>query len=62
VTKGGYDEDLAREGVHIYLLYMISLLSYQYYLGLHTHLWKLATTYSWIHAELQLEQHVKDMS
>jgi hypothetical protein len=30
-------------------------------LGLHTHLWKVATTYIWKHAELQLEQHVKDM-
>jgi hypothetical protein len=42
-------------------LYRISLLSFQYYVGLHTHLWKVATTYSWRHAELQMEQYVKEM-
>jgi hypothetical protein len=42
-------------------LYMISLLGFQYYVGLHTHLWKVATTYSWRHAELQMEKHVKEM-
>jgi hypothetical protein len=42
-------------------LYIISLLGFQYYVGFHTHLWKVATTYSWRHAELQMEQHVKAM-
>jgi hypothetical protein len=42
-------------------LYRISLLGFQYYVSLHTHLWKVATTYSWLHAELQMEQHVKEM-
>jgi hypothetical protein len=42
-------------------LYSISLLCFQYYVGLHTHLWKVATTYSWRHAEIQMEQHVKEM-
>jgi hypothetical protein len=61
MLKGGYDEDLAIEWVPMYLLYRIILLGYQYYLGLHTHLWKVATTYSWKRAELQLEEHVKEM-
>jgi hypothetical protein len=42
-------------------LYRISLLGLQYYVGLHTHLWKVATTYRWRHAELHMEQHVKEM-
>jgi hypothetical protein len=42
-------------------LYRVSLLGFQYYVGVHTHLWKVATTYSWRHAELQMEQHVKEM-
>jgi hypothetical protein len=42
-------------------LYRISILGFQYYVGLHTHFWKIATTYSWSHAELQMEQHVKYM-
>jgi hypothetical protein len=42
-------------------LYRISLLGFQYYVGLHTHLCKVATTYRWLHAELQMEQHVKEM-
>jgi hypothetical protein len=42
-------------------LYRISLLGFQYYVGLDTHLWKVATTYSWRHAELHMEQHVKEM-
>jgi hypothetical protein len=40
-------------------LYIISLLGFQYYVDLHTHLWKAATTYRWRHAELQMEQHVR---
>jgi hypothetical protein len=28
--------------------------------GLHTRLWKLATTYSWRHTDLQMEQNVKE--
>jgi hypothetical protein len=59
--KAGYDEDFAREWVPMSHLYRISLLGFQYYVGLHTHLWKVATTYSWRHAELQMEQHVKEM-
>jgi hypothetical protein len=42
-------------------LYIISLLGFQYYVDLHTHLWKVATIYIWCHAELQMEQHVKEM-
>jgi hypothetical protein len=42
-------------------LYRISLLGFQYYVALHTHLWKLATTYSWRNAELHMEEHVKEM-
>jgi hypothetical protein len=61
MLKAGYDEDLAREWVPISHLYIISLLGFQYYMGLHTHLWKVATTYSWRHAELQMEQNVKEM-
>jgi hypothetical protein len=59
--KAGYDEDLAREWVPMSHLYRTSLLGFQYYVGLHTHLWKVSATYSWIHAELQMEQHVKEM-
>jgi hypothetical protein len=29
--------------------------------GFHTHLWKVATTYSWRHAELRMGKHVKEM-
>jgi hypothetical protein len=61
MLKAGYDEDLAREWVPMSHLYIISLLGFQYYVGLHTHLWKIATTYSWRHAELQMEQHAKEM-
>jgi hypothetical protein len=61
MLKAGYDEDLAREWVPVSHLYRISLLGFQYYVGLHTHLWKVDTTYSWRHAELQMEQHVKEM-
>jgi uncharacterized protein with GYD domain len=42
-------------------LYRIILLGFKYYVGLHTHLWKVATTYSWRHAELHMEQHVREM-
>jgi hypothetical protein len=52
MLKAGYDEDLAREWVPMSHLYRISLLGFQYYVGLHTHLWKFATNYSWRHAEL----------
>jgi hypothetical protein len=52
MLKAVYYKDLAREWVPMYLLYMIILMGYQYYLGLHTNLWKVATTYSWKHAEL----------
>jgi hypothetical protein len=31
------------------------------YVGLHTHLWKVATTYSCLRAELQMEKHVTEM-
>jgi hypothetical protein len=58
MLKAGY-EDLAREWVTMYHLYRISLLGFRYYVGLHNHLWKVATTYKWRHAELQMEQHVK---
>jgi hypothetical protein len=58
VFKAVYDEDLSREWVHMYHLYIISLLGFQYYVGLHTHLWKVATTYIWRHEELQMEKHV----
>jgi hypothetical protein len=59
MLKAGYDEDLAREWVPMSHLYKISLLGFHYWVGLHTHLWKIATSYSWRHAELQMEQHVK---
>jgi hypothetical protein len=59
MLKSGYDEDLAREWVPMSHLYRISLLIFQYYVGLHTYLWKVATTYIWRHAELQMEQHNK---
>jgi hypothetical protein len=58
MLKAGYDEDLAREWVPMSHLYRISVLGFQFYVGLHTHLWNVATTYSWRHAELQMEQHV----
>jgi hypothetical protein len=45
MMKAGYDEDLDREWVLMSHLYIISLLGFQYYVGLHTHLWKVATTY-----------------
>jgi hypothetical protein len=61
MLKSGYDEDIAREWVPMSHLYRISLLGFQYYVGLYTHLWKVATTYSWRHVELQMEQHVKEM-
>jgi hypothetical protein len=61
MLKAVYDEDLAREWVPIFHLYIISLLGFQYYVGLHTHLWKVATACSWRRAELQMEQHVKEM-
>jgi hypothetical protein len=59
MLKAGYDEDLATEWVPVYHLYRISLLAFQCYVGLHTHLWKVATNCSWRHAELHMEQHVK---
>jgi hypothetical protein len=61
MLKAGHDEDLAMEWVHMSHLYRISLLGFQYYMGLHTHLWKVATTYSWRHAELNMEKHVTEM-
>jgi hypothetical protein len=61
MLKAGYDEDLAMEWVPMSHLYIIILLGFQYYVGLHTHLWKVATNYSWRHAELQMEQHVKEI-
>jgi hypothetical protein len=57
--KAGYDDDLARECVPTSHLSRIIILGFQYYVGLHTHLWKVATTYMWRHAELQMEHHVK---
>jgi hypothetical protein len=59
MLKAGYDEDLAREWVPISHIYRISLLGFEYYVGLHAHLWKIVTTYSCKHAELQMQQHVK---
>jgi hypothetical protein len=61
MLKAGYDEDITREWVVMSHLYRISLLAFQYYVGFHTHLWKVATTYIWRHAELHMEQHVKEM-
>jgi hypothetical protein len=61
MLKAGYDEDLSREWVLMSHLYRISILGFQYYAGLHTHLWKVATTYIWRHADLQMEQHVNEM-
>jgi hypothetical protein len=60
MLKSGYDEDLSREWVSMSHLCIISLLGFRYYVGLYTPLWKLATPYSWLHAELQME-HVKEM-
>jgi hypothetical protein len=63
MLKAGYDEYLTREWVPMSHLYIISLLDFQYYVGLHTHLWKIATNYRWQHAELQMEhQHGKEMN
>jgi hypothetical protein len=59
MLKAGYDEYLAREWVPMSHLYRISLLGFQYYVGVHTHLWRVATTDSWRREELQMEQHVK---
>jgi hypothetical protein len=59
MLKAGYDEDLAREWVPMSHLFIVILLGFLYYVGLHTHLWKVATTYSWHHTELHMEQHVK---
>jgi hypothetical protein len=61
MLKAGYDEDLAREWVPMSHLYRISFLGLHYYVGLHTHVWKVATTYIWRHAELHMEQHVKEI-
>jgi hypothetical protein len=61
MLKAGYDEYLAREWVPMSHLYRLSLIGFQYYVGLNTHLWKAATTYSWRHAESQMEQHFKKM-
>jgi hypothetical protein len=61
MLKAVYDEDIAREWVPMSYFYRIILLGFQYYVGLHTHVWKVATTYRCIHAELQMEQHVKEM-
>jgi hypothetical protein len=61
MLKAGYDEDLTMEWVTMSHLYIISHLGFHYCVGLHTHLWKVATTYSWRHAELQTEQHVKEI-
>jgi hypothetical protein len=61
MLKYVYDEDLAREWVPMSHLYRISLLGFQYYVGLHTQIWKISTTYCWKHAELQMEQDGKDM-
>jgi hypothetical protein len=61
MLKAGYDEDLDREWVHMSHLYWSSLLGFQCHVGLHTHLWKIATTYSLKHAELQMDQYVKVM-
>jgi hypothetical protein len=38
MLKAGYDEDVAREWFPMSHLYTISLLGFQYYVGLHTHL------------------------
>jgi hypothetical protein len=45
MLKAGYDEDIAREWFPMSHLYRTSLLGFQYYVGLNTHLWKVATTY-----------------
>jgi hypothetical protein len=50
MLKAGYDEDLDREWVPMSHLYRISILGFQYYVGLHNHLCKVATIYSWRHA------------
>jgi hypothetical protein len=61
MLKAGYDEDLAREWVPMSHLYRISVLGFQYYVGLHTNLWKVANTYSCLHEELMIEKNVKEM-
>jgi hypothetical protein len=38
ILKAGYDEYLSREWVPMSHLYIINLLGFQYYVGLHTHL------------------------
>jgi hypothetical protein len=59
--KAVYDEDPAREWFITSHLYRISLICFHYYVGLHNHLWKIANTYSWRHAELYMKQHAKEM-
>jgi hypothetical protein len=49
MLKAGYDEDLTREWVPIYHLFKISLLRFQYYVCLYTHLQNIANTYIWRH-------------
>jgi hypothetical protein len=49
MLKAGHDEDLTREWVPMSIFYRINLLGFQYYVGLHTHLFKVDTTYSWRH-------------
>jgi hypothetical protein len=61
MLKAGYDEDLAREWVPVPYLYWMGVIGLKYYMALHAHLWKVATTYSWDHVKLQLEQHVKEL-
>jgi hypothetical protein len=61
MLKAVYGAYFAREWVTMFHLYIISPLGFQYYVGLHTYLWKVATTYNWRHAELQMEKHVKEM-
>jgi hypothetical protein len=60
MLKYGYDEDIAREWGPMSHFYRISL-GFQYYVSLHTPLCKVDTNYSWLHAELQMEQHVNEM-
>jgi hypothetical protein len=54
MLKAGYDEDCQGMGSHIPFL-QNQHPRFKYYVGLHTHLWKVATTYSWRHAESQME-------
>jgi hypothetical protein len=46
MLKAGYDEDLARERAPMSIFYGISLLGFQYFVYLQTHLWKVDTTKS----------------